>query len=251
MSPKTLLLHIATLQQTFTRNVTALQNADPQALHELRVGLRRLRTLLRPMAGHQSCLSLYQAASALFLLSNPLRDLEVLLADLETHGATKAAALRRRRLHSAQKALSRSDELKTLQEVWAQWQSTITVKKLPGPRRMKKRFQTAIARQQKRLLGCLQQDDVDLHKMRIHIKRLRYFLEARKAGRKSQAELLKCLCAAQSTLGEWHDITCHLDSAKTEKDLADYCCRWQCELDGLQAQLPSLLKPVRKALSAR
>jgi len=249
MSPKTLRQHIATLYQAFTHHVASLQANDPEALHELRVGLRRLRTLLRPLAGNKSCKPLYQAATELFHQSNPLRDLQVLLADLEAHGETRAAATRRRKLHRALETFALGEALTTLQTVWAQWLKTVPVKKLPAKRRLKKSFRQAIAGQQKFLLRYLPKADADLHQLRIHIKHLRYFLEAYEADRKSRAVLLERLCAAQNTLGEWHDVTCHLACAATEKDLAASCTRWQFEQVTTEEQLPALLKAVRKALA--
>lgn len=251
MSPKALRQHIAILQQAFTRHVNGLQAADPEALHELRVVLRRLRTLLRPLAGKKSGQPLYDAATEVFRLSNPLRDLEVLLADLEAHGETRAANVRRRKLQQALQVFAQSNELAALQTAWTQWQETVTVKKLPGKRRLKKSFRQAIARQQKCLLRSLPQADADLHQLRIHIKHLRYFMEACTSGEASQNVLIKRLCAAQAALGDWHDVTGHLARTTTEKDLAASRARWQLELATAQAQLPPLLKAVRKALVTR
>ncbi|MDI1302650.1 MAG: CHAD domain-containing protein [bacterium] len=251
MSPKALHQHIATLHKAFIGHVASLQANDPEALHELRVGLRRLRTLLRPLSGKKSCQPLYDAATEVFHLSNPLRDLEVLLADLDTHGETRAAAVRRRKLQKSLQVFTQSDELAALGTVWEQWPETVTIKKLPGKRCLKKCFRQAITGQQKYLLRYLPKADADLHQLRIHIKHLRYFLEAYEAGRKSRVVLLERLCAAQNTLGEWHDVTCHLACAATENDLAASCTRWQFEQATTEEQLPALLKAVRKALATR
>lgn len=248
MSPKALRQHIATLQQAFIRHVAGLQSSDPEALHELRVSLRRLRTLLRPLADNKSCKPLHEAATELFRLSNPLRDLQVLLADIEAHGDGKAATARQRKLHLALETFTRSDELTTLHAVWAQWLKTITLKKLPTKRRLKKCFRQAISRQQKILLLDLPRADADLHQLRIHIKHLRYFLEAYETDRKSHAVLLTRLCAAQAALGDWHDVTCHLACIATEKDLAASGARWELEKTAIEALLPALLKAVHKAL---
>jgi len=249
MSPKALLQHIASLQQAFVGHVAGLQTADPEALHDLRVSLRRLRTLLRPLTGNKACRPLYQAATVLFRYSNPLRDLQVLLADLEAHGATSVTAARQRKLHKALAGLAHSEELQALQAMWAAWQDRITVKKLPPRRRLKKRFRQSIARQQKWLLKHLRQTDMDLHRLRIHIKRLRYLLEAYKAGKKSPTALLANLSAAQTALGEWHDVMRYLASVETEPELAAHRERWQRELAIVEGRLPPLLKTLRKTLA--
>uniref|UniRef100_UPI0023F41763 CHAD domain-containing protein n=1 Tax=Zestomonas thermotolerans TaxID=157784 RepID=UPI0023F41763 len=50
---------------------------DAEALHDLRIGLRKLRSLLRPLNRLPLVASLDAAAAALGRLSGPLRDREV------------------------------------------------------------------------------------------------------------------------------------------------------------------------------
>ncbi|WP_148874745.1 CHAD domain-containing protein, partial [Serratia marcescens] len=54
------------------------QTPDNEALHDLRVSLRRIRSLLRPLRGCPGATRLDRAAARLSKLTTPLRDLEVL-----------------------------------------------------------------------------------------------------------------------------------------------------------------------------
>lgn len=56
-------------------------DTDSEALHDLRISLRRLRSLLRPLRGLPGVEQLEGAAGALGTLTTPLRDREVLAAE--------------------------------------------------------------------------------------------------------------------------------------------------------------------------
>src|SRR3990167_8453584 len=71
---------------------------DDEALHDLRIALRQLRSLLRPLCAIAACADLQQRAAQLGRLSGPLRDLEVLQAYLRQQGLNSAAQLRQPRL---------------------------------------------------------------------------------------------------------------------------------------------------------
>lgn len=51
---------------------------DPEALHDLRIAVRRLRSLLHPLRAHESVLLIRNAAATVGQLTTPVRDLEVL-----------------------------------------------------------------------------------------------------------------------------------------------------------------------------
>ncbi len=71
---------------------------DEEALHDLRIALRKLRSLLRPLRREPLCAQLEQAAAALGALSGPLRDLEVLSAELRTRGLPAQSRRRQQQL---------------------------------------------------------------------------------------------------------------------------------------------------------
>ena len=78
------------------RALLRLQQAqDSEALHDLRVCLRRIRSLLRPLRGCPGATRLDRAAAELGRLTTPLRDLEVLIAELARHRLDWQANVRR------------------------------------------------------------------------------------------------------------------------------------------------------------
>ena len=78
---------------------------DGEALHDVRIVLRKLRSLLRPLRDVPACDALQQRAAELGRLSGPLRDLEVLLAHLQTLGLRDALKRRQPRLDEGYAAL--------------------------------------------------------------------------------------------------------------------------------------------------
>jgi CHAD domain-containing protein len=67
---------------------------DPEALHDLRTTVRRLRSLLRPLRGLPGVEQLEAAASGVGDLTTPWRDREVLAAYLLQHDQPEAAQRR-------------------------------------------------------------------------------------------------------------------------------------------------------------
>ena len=65
---------------------------DPEALHDLRTTVRRLRSLLRPLRGLPGVEQLEAAASGVGDLTTPLRDREVLAAYLLQHDQPRGRA---------------------------------------------------------------------------------------------------------------------------------------------------------------
>lgn len=59
---------------------------DPEALHDLRIVIRRLRSLLTPLKKFQDVAPIRSAAAELGRLTTPSRDLEVMTIELERRG---------------------------------------------------------------------------------------------------------------------------------------------------------------------
>ncbi len=77
---------IRRLESALNEALLRLQQAqDTEALHDLRVCLRRIRSLLRPLRGCPGATRLDRAAAELGKLTTPLRDLEVLIVELAHH----------------------------------------------------------------------------------------------------------------------------------------------------------------------
>lgn len=89
-------------------------STDPEALHDLRTTVRRLRSLLRPLRGLPGVEQLEAAAAGVGTLTTPMRDREVLAAYLLSHGQTAAAEQRMRQMAQAYPAVAGSPQLAQL-----------------------------------------------------------------------------------------------------------------------------------------
>lgn len=59
---------------------------DSEALHDLRIAVRRIRSLLRPMRAMSEMAALNNAAAEVGRLTTPTCDLEVMIQELEGKG---------------------------------------------------------------------------------------------------------------------------------------------------------------------
>lgn len=219
---------------------------DGEALHDLRIVVRRLRSLLRPLRGLPGIETLEDATAELGRLSSPLRDLEVLVAELDRLGLVQAAAVRRQALQIGyarlleEPALARLDRCLTL---------------LPGLLRESQRegllkgwrqkVHRRLVRQRHRLQGALADPAHDRHRLRLLVKRMRYAAEAWPRQLDVPAAVLK---AAQSTLGDWHDRLQWCNRAAEEADIHPCLPYWQCNLAAAEVAADAALLALRQAL---
>ena len=89
-------------------------DTDPEALHDLRTTVRRLRSLLRPLRGLPGVVQLEMSASQVGVLTTPLRDLEVLAAHLHKAGYTGLAQRRLQQLAGSYARVADSEQLAQL-----------------------------------------------------------------------------------------------------------------------------------------
>lgn len=212
-----------------------LAATDPEALHDLRIALRKLRSLLQPLCGVEACDALQQQAAELGRISGPLRDLEVLIAHLQSMGMRDAANRRQLRLLDGYRALLADDPLPVLFEALDQWpqlwrQAAADAELGELPKRVKRR----LAKQQRRLAEALIDPAHDRHRLRLLIKRVRYGAEAYPKRSGLSAKTLARLKAAQSALGDWHDRLQWLQRAEEEADLAACVGVWRTALQAAE-----------------
>ena len=205
-----------------------LAATDPEALHDLRIALRKLRSLLQPLRGVEACEALQQQAAKLGRISGPLRDLEVLIAHLQSLGMHDAVSRRQSRLLDGYRALLADDPLPALFEAldqWPQsWRQAAADAELGG---LAKRVKRRLAKQQRRLAEALIDPAHDRHRLRLLIKRVRYGAEAYPKRSGLSTKTLARLKAAQSALGDWHDRLQWLQRAEQEADLAACVDAWR------------------------
>lgn len=204
---------------------------DSEALHDLRIALRTLRSLLKPIAELDACAALQQRAAELGRLSGPLRDLEVLLGELQRRGAQSQIQVRQAQLERGYSTLLDCRQLQALfmafDDFPSRWYQAAAQGQLKG---MGKRIGKRLAKQQRRLLEALADPTHDRHQLRLLIKRVRYGAEAYpQLARLSRSHHTQ-LKAAQSTLGEWHDHLQWLARAQAEADLAPHVESWRLAL---------------------
>ncbi|QAY76480.1 CYTH and CHAD domain-containing protein [Sphingosinicella sp. BN140058] len=211
----------------FRRNeLAAIADRDAEAVHQLRVAIRRLRsafTLFRPVAASDEFDRLRVGFGALSALLGEARDLDVTLAGLRgTTGAGKAATAERQRLKTARGA------------AYDMLVATLTGEDLPrlildlvafaevGAWRETPRAQRSIEAFAEERLGRLwrkvrkQGKDIAAidpdarHQLRIQVKKLRYgsefFAELALGSAKRWTHFNRLLEALQEDLGKLNDL---------------------------------------------
>lgn len=248
MRPRLLKQHLATLQASLTSSLANLQHAPaPETLHDLRVALRRLRTLLQPLARDKGVAPLYALSGKVLAATAPLRDLQVLATDLAAHRRGPAARQRREALEQGLLALLAGKPVARLEAQLAGAGPLLPARALPSRRRLERRGRKALDANCARLRRELDRDPPELHRLRLAVKRLRYQLEAEEAVEGRRAALAT-LTGAQQLLGDWHDRSVWLARAGTEPDLAPCRRRWAREQAALAASLAPGLARLRQVL---
>jgi len=218
---------------------------DGEALHDLRIALRRLRSLLRPLRDLPGIEHLEQAAAALGQLSGPLRDTEVLLIELENRGQTPLIATRRPALELGYGALLNGPELQRLFDCLDAWPGLCRrMHALGAWPKLRKRVGKHQSRQRRRLGEALRDPAHDRHRLRLLIKRVRYGAEAYPELARVPPKAQAALKLAQSALGNWHDLLQWLARAATETDLAPLMGEWQQALTAAEQAADRALEPL-------
>lgn len=209
---------------------TRLQaRTDGEALHDLRVAVRRLRSLLRPLRGVPGVETLEALSGAFGRQSGPLRDVEVLAEELQRRGLEALAAQRRGTLEAGYDELLAAPELACLRQALGLWPGLLREAEREGALRgLGKRLQRRLQRQVLRLREGLADPAHDRHRLRILVKRVRYAAEAWPRQLQVQGEGLKL---AQAALGDWHDRWQWCQRAAVDAALAPCLAQWQTELE--------------------
>lgn len=250
MRPEHFKDHLATLQAALAVSLENLQQAPaPETLHDLRVALRRLRSLLQPLARDQGIAALQADAGKVLAATAPLRDLEVLAGDLARHRHGPAARRRHARVQQDLMTLLAGKPMAKLEARLATGEPLVAARDLPTRKRLQKRSRKAQENGLARLRRELDREPQDLHRLRLAVKRLRYLLEVDTPD-PERRRWLAALTAAQQVLGDWHDRSLWLARAPAEPDLQPCVRRWRRELGALEADLEPLLAGLRKRLDA-
>jgi CHAD domain-containing protein len=193
---------------------------DPEALHDLRTTVRRLRSLLRPLRGLPGVEQVEAAASRVGQLTTPLRDREVLAAYLLQHDQPEAAHRRMVQMAEAYPAVAGSPELAHLLMILDAFPRFLRASQRQGLlKSLRKRIEKRLAKQWKKLDVALHDPAHDRHRLRLLIKRVRYGIEAYPELDRLPKAAMPRLKSAQGALGDWHDCFQWLARAEQEADL--------------------------------
>ncbi|UWF47660.1 CHAD domain-containing protein [Pseudomonas sp. N3-W] len=217
-------------------------HTDPEALHELRTTVRRLRSLLRPLRGLPGVEQLETAASGVGQLTTPLRDREVLAAYLLEHHQPEAAQRRMAQMHAAYPAVAESPELAQLLMILDAFPRFLRASQRQGLLKgLRQRIEKRLAKQWKKLDQALHDPAHDRHRLRLLIKRVRYGIEAYPDLDRLPDAAMPRLKAAQSALGDWHDCWQWLVRAEHEADLLPCVSVWKTTMAKAESRADRVL----------
>jgi CHAD domain-containing protein len=201
---------------------------DPEALHDLRTTVRRLRSLLRPLRGLPGVEQLEAAASRVGDLTTPLRDREVLAAYLLEHDQPEAAHRRMAQMAEAYPAVAMSPEVAQLLMILDAFPRFLRASQRQGLiKGLRQRIEKRLAKQWKKLDKALHDPAHDRHRLRLLIKRVRYGIEAYPELDRLPKAAMPRLKSAQGALGDWHDCLQWLAMAEQETDLQPCVADWK------------------------
>ncbi|AEF22532.1 CHAD domain-containing protein [Pseudomonas fulva] len=201
---------------------------DDEALHDLRVCLRRLRSLLKPLKGAAGSEASQRRAAELGQLTGPLRDLEVLIATLRASGEHAAADRRLAQRRKGDALVLDSRALPALFRALDEWPQELAAQQACGELEdLHKKVRRYLRKQRGKLIEALGDAEHDPHQVRLLIKRVRYTAEAYPQLSPLSAAQLKLLKKGQAALGDWHDHFQWLATAEREPDLRAFIPAWR------------------------
>jgi len=215
---------------------------DPEALHDLRTTVRRLRSLLRPLRGLPGVEQVEAAASRVGDLTTPLRDREVLAAYLLQHDQPEAAQRRMVQMEQAYPAVAGSPELAHLLMILDAFPRFLRASQRQGLlKKLRKRIEKRLAKQWKKLDVALHDPAHDRHRLRLLIKRVRYGIDAYPELDLLPKAAMPRLKSAQGALGDWHDCFQWLARAEQEADLQPCVPVWKTTMTNAEERADRVL----------
>jgi CHAD domain-containing protein len=227
-------------------------DTDSEALHDLRTNLRRLRSLLRPLQGLPGVEQLEEAAKSLGTLTTPLRDREVLAAELIERGHAEAGQRRLAGRDRTFASVAASPQLTRVLAIVDAFPLFLRAADREGlAKSLDRRIDKRLVKQWHKLREALQDPAHDRHRLRLLIKRARYGDEAYPQLDHAGKKLQRLLKKAQGDLGDWHDRLQWLLQAKDHLDLAPCKVDWEQELHEAERKSDVTLDALQAALKRR
>lgn len=216
------------LSQIIANEAVLRKTAEPEAVHQMRVGLRRLRaaiSLFKPMLADRETETVKQGLRWIGRKLGPARDLDVLLGNLRNmtgsslaEDALQDAERRRQKAYEIlRKALDSPRYMSAILETaaWIEAGKWLAVGDLPS-RSARKHAARELSRRHRKILREARHmeelGDDERHELRIRIKKMRYGAEFfaslfdGKKSKKRRKAMLPELERLQDLLGEMNDI---------------------------------------------
>ncbi|WP_160107376.1 CHAD domain-containing protein [Pseudomonas izuensis] len=247
--------NIITLEVSLYHARARLQaNSDSEALHDLRIAVRKVRSLLRPLRNMPEVAALNQAAAEVGSVTTPTRDLEVIIGELQKMGYPRQAMSRSASLTEQNRKIVASPELDNLFDELDRWPDLFRTAERAGELAdVKRQVQKALKKRITQLIAGLRDKDFDRHELRIIVKNARYLTDAFPALSPLKAKSRAELKSVQSSLGSWHDHHQWCLRAESEPDLLEIAPYWQVAseqaLADAEMKLASLLNHLEKDLN--
>ncbi|WP_435609539.1 CHAD domain-containing protein [Pseudomonas knackmussii] len=204
------------------------EESDNEALHDLRICVRRLRSLLKPLALGEVAAGLEAISAELGRLTTPIRDLEVMAEELQQRGFAQAAQRRRDAVSVWYRASADHVAVERLVAALDDWPRTFRESIADSASgNLRRRTAQRLRRQFERLDAALNDPDHDRHSIRLLVKRARYAQEAYPQLLPLPFDLAARLKRLQSSLGSWHDHHQWCLKAVSEDDLKPLVCAWR------------------------
>lgn len=227
-------------------------DTDSEALHDLRIALRRLRSLLRPLRELPGVEQLESATASLGTLTTPLRDREVLAAQLIEHGHLQAGQRRLEGRARTFASVAASPQLARVLAILDAFPLFLRAADREGlVKRLQRRIDKRLEKQWRTLGKALEDPAHDRHRLRLLIKRVRYGDEAYPQLEHARRPLQRLLKRAQGDLGDWHDRMQWLLQVREHSDLAGCKVAWERELHAAERRSDITLEALREALARR
>lgn len=201
---------------------------DAEGLHDLRIAIRRIRSLLKPLGLDSANGELEAAAAAVGRSTTPIRDLEVMATELERRGMQAESQWRRYRVARWYGSIGADPDIKILLAKLDEWPMRLRAATADKHEEKLKASTTRRLRKQLvQLANALNDPGHDRHEIRLLVKRARYSQEAFPSLFPLPAELFGKLKHLQSALGDWHDRHQWCLRSKQEPDLLPLVTAWR------------------------
>lgn len=234
-------------------------STDDEALHDLRIAVRRIRSLLIPVRRLQGVERLKLAAAEVGRLTTSARDLEVMAAELEARGLQAGSQIRRSRLGEQYRDIAQSPILNDLFTALDLWPALFRASSAGHDDKALRAVVTkALTKLLDKLHLAVDDKHHDRHELRILVKRTRYLTEAFQDLSPLTQQAARSLKKVQGALGSWHDHHQWCLRAHEEPDLQPLEAIWaksseqelaqaEIELRKLKKLLPPLSKRARQS----